>query len=133
MKIKSEKGFTTIDIAITVIVVFIFISLIAFLLYSYNSYAKDIELKAKATEIAIQEIEKMKNKTIEDLESENKNYRNAQEITPGFTREIIVQDYHDMNSAKISGIVKKVTVQVKYKFKKDTEVVSLSTVISKEN
>ena len=133
MKIKNEKGFAVVDIAITVIVIFIFISLIAILLYNLNSSSKEIELKSEATNIAIQEIEMMKNKTIDDLNNEDTSYRSPQEIKTGFTREIIVQDYNEINPEKIPNIVKKVTVQVKYKFKKDVEVVELSTVISKEN
>ena len=133
MKLKSEKGFTVIDISIAVIVVFIFISLIAILIYNQNSYSQEIELKSKATNIAVQEIEKMKNKTLEDLETEDTTYREPKEIETGFTREIIVQDYHDINPEKIPNIVKKVTVQVKYKFKKEIQTIEISTVISKEN
>ncbi len=133
MNFKSENGFTVVDIAIAVIVIFIFISLIAILLYTHNSYAQEIELKSKATNIAVQEIEKMKNKTLQDLETEDTEYRNPQEIETGFTREIIVQDYHDINPEKIPNIVKKVTVQVKYKFKKEIRTIEISTVISKEN
>ena len=63
---KSEKGYTGVDIVISVIVLFIFVSIIATLSYSFNSSAKEIELKSKATEIAITQIETMKNITILD-------------------------------------------------------------------
>jgi len=36
-KIRSQKGYTGIDIAISVIVIFIFVSLIAMLIYNFNS------------------------------------------------------------------------------------------------
>ena len=133
MKIKSERGFTSIDIATTVVVIFIFISIISILVYNFYSSSQEVKLKSEATNIAVEGIEMMKNKTMEDLETENKEYRNPQEIKEGFTREIIVQDYHDINPEKIPNIVKKVTVRVKYKFKKEIQVIELSTVISKEN
>ena len=76
----------------------------------------------------------MKTKTIEDLETENTSYRNLSEIAgeQGFWREIIVKDYAENNPGATSGLVKKVTVRVQYKFKKETESVELSTIISKE-
>ena len=60
MKFYSEKGYTGVDIAISVIVIFIFVSLISFLIYRFNSSAKEVELKSEATSIAVEEIEKVK-------------------------------------------------------------------------
>lgn len=53
MKFYSEKGYTGVDIAISVIVIFIFVSLISFLIYRFNSSAKEVELKSEATSIAL--------------------------------------------------------------------------------
>ncbi len=61
MKIRKENGFTGIDIAISVVVIFIFVSLIAFLIYSFNSSSKEVEYKSEAITIAVQEIETIKN------------------------------------------------------------------------
>ena len=133
MKMKSENGFTVIDIATAIVVLFIFISLISFLSYNFNSTNKEIELKATACEIAVEQIEKMKSKTLEELESENTDYRKQQEIETGYTREIIVQDYNDINPEKQAGIVKKVTVRIQYKHKKQIQTIELSTIISKES
>ena len=133
MKMKSEKGFTPVDIAISVVILFIFISLISILSYNFNSSAKEIELKTQATNIAITEIEKIKNKTIEELESQKDIYSKSEQIQEGYTREVEIKDYHDIDSTKESGIVKKVTVKIKYKFKKQIETIELSTIVSKEN
>ena len=60
MVIKEEKGLTGIDIAISVVVITIFIAMIANLIASININAKDTERKTKATSYAVQEVEKIK-------------------------------------------------------------------------
>ena len=142
MKIKSEKGYSTIDIAISVIVLFIFVTILSMLLYNYNSTSNEIELKAEASDLAVDTIETIKNMPIdsldEELERENIRYGKAdenadqEEIKDGFFRKVIIQDYHDINPEKEEGIVKKVTVKIQYKFKKKVETVELSAIISKE-
>lgn len=131
MKKGNQKGLAVVDISIAIIVLFIFISVISILAYNFSSSSKEVELKSHALEIAIREIETMKNKSIEELETEDINYRSAQEIETGFIREILVQDYSEINPDKMSGIVKKITVKIQYKFKKQIETVELSTVVSK--
>ena len=68
MKIKSEKGYTGIDIAISVVVLFIFVSLIAVLSYNFNSRTREIELASEATYLAIDEIENIKNAGFEAIQ-----------------------------------------------------------------
>lgn len=140
MKFKSEKGFTGVDIAIAVVVIFIFISIISILSYNVSSSAKELELKSKATYLAIDEIEKIKNLDFEDIEDYGESYENGdvytdtEEITneEGFYRKILIKDYKDIDSNKTEGLVKKVTIQISYMFKAKTEVVELSTVLAKE-
>ena len=61
MKIlKKENGYTGVDASIAIIVIFIFVSIIANLIYASNSRAKEIEYKSKATEIAVNAIEEVK-------------------------------------------------------------------------
>lgn len=131
MKIKSEKGYTGIDIAISLVVLFIFVSIIATLSYNFNSSAKEIELEAKATEMAVVEIERIKNKSFEDLEDIDISIQETG--IKGFYKTIIIQDYSEIDSTKTAGIVKKVTVQIKYMFKAKEQTVELSTILSKED
>lgn len=133
IKMKSEKGYTGVDIAISVIVITIFVSFIAALSSRVNSSSKEIELKSKATEIAIVEIETIKNKTWDDITTEDTAYRNTTEVQQGYYRTIIVEDYHDIDSTKEPDIVKKITVQIQYMFKGKKENVELSTIVAKEN
>ena len=60
MRIKEEKGITGIDIAISVIIITIFIAMIANLIVNINLNSKDVERKTIATSYAVQEIEKIK-------------------------------------------------------------------------
>lgn len=133
VNMKSEKGYTGVDIAISVIVLFIFISLIATLSYRVNSSSNEIALKSKATQIAIEEIETIKNKTWEDMTTEDIAYRDTQEVQQGYYRTIVVQDYHDIDPTKNPDVVKKVTVQIEYIFKGVRQKVELSTIKAKES
>lgn len=140
MKMKSEKGYTGIDIAISVVIIFIFVSLLAILSYHINSSSKEIELKSEATSLAIDEIEKMKNISFDDIKdrskaNDNSEYIQTEEIetNPGFFRSVIIEDYADEETSKIPGLVKKITVQIKYIFKGNEQTVELSTIMSKES
>lgn len=67
MKFRSEKGYTGVEIAISVIIITIFVSLIAVIISRFNSSANEIRYKEKATTIAIEEIEKIKKDGFEPL------------------------------------------------------------------
>lgn len=60
MVIKEEKGIAGIDIAISVVLITIFIAMIANTITNININSKEIERKSKATLYAVQEIEKIK-------------------------------------------------------------------------
>lgn len=79
------------------------------------------------------EIETIKNKTWDDITTEDTAYRNTTEVQQGYYRTIIVEDYHDIDSTKEPDIVKKITVQIQYMFKGKKENVELSTIVAKEN
>ena len=143
MKIKSERGFTGIDIAISVIVLFIFVSLIAMLVYNSNSSTREVELKSEATYLAIDEIEKIKNAGFDKYDTLNSRstvdedgnqLRNQPTGTEGFYKTIIIEDYAELNPEDrtiIPNLVKKITVQISYRFKAENQVVELSTILSK--
>lgn len=144
-RIKREDGFTGIDISIAVIVIFIFTTIIAILSYQYNSSAKEIQKKSEATQIAITEIEKIKNANFTQYEGVYKtstvdnagNSLQEQAVTgkQGYYRTILVEDYTDIegNENKVKDVVKRITVKISYKFKNAEQTVELSTIISKES
>ncbi len=145
MKFKKEQGFTGIDISVAVIILFIFISIIATLSYQVNTTTKAIERRGEAIEIAIQEIEKVKNQGFSnydgiDSKSTGDNQGNSFETQlvagkQGFYKTIMVKDYTEIegNSEKISNVVKKVTVKITYKSQGKEQKVELSTILSKES
>ncbi len=136
MNSKNEQGNTAIEIAICVVIIFILVSLISTLIYNFNSSAKEIELQSQATNLAINEIENMKNKSFEEIagyKTENSEEQMEEiDSNEGFFRKIIIQDYHDIDSSRTAGIVKKITVQISYKFKNQNKTVELSSIKAKE-
>ena len=60
MHIKEEKGIAGIDIAISIILITIFIAMIGNLIININLNSEDIDRKTIATSYAVQEIEKIK-------------------------------------------------------------------------
>lgn len=134
MKKKNEKGYTGIDIAISVVVLFTFVSLMATMSYQFNSSVNEIKLKSEATQIAVEEIEKLKNElTFEEIKNRRNYEYSNREIKTGFFETIWIQDYADMNTQKTPELVKKVTVKIQYKFKKEVHTIELSTIVSKES
>ena len=149
MRIRSEKGFTGIDIAASIVLVFIFSALIATLSFRISSTSKELEHRVDATYHAIDEIEKIKLWSFNDLIGKNANSTDItinNETIPinvvgaetqigetEFYKKIMIKDYKDIDPNKTSDIVKKVTVIISYQFKGQTEEVKLSTIFVKEN
>lgn len=134
MKLKSQKGYTGIDIAISVVVLFIFISLISFLSYQFNSTTLEIKRKAEAIQIAVEEMERVKNGlAFSQIESLNNDEYKTQEIKTGFWETIFVEDYANLKPEKTAGLVKKIKVQIQYKGKKEIQTIELSTILTKES
>lgn len=134
-KIKNEKGLTGVDISIAVVILFIFVSLIAFLTYSINSTSKEMELKNDATNIAIDELEYLKTKTFTELDEMTDEDKATKEIKTGFYRTIEITDPQDLEggSNRIRNIVKQITVNVKYMFKGKEQTVTLSTIVKNQS
>ncbi len=142
MKLRSEKGFTGIDISISVVIIFIFVSIIAALIAQVNSKSREISLKNDATYIAINEIEKVKSNGLEEYvgksEADGNNVicENEEiENEEGFYKTITVLDYADVEKDEEieKDIVKKVTVKISYMFRNEEQKVELSTIVSKES
>jgi len=143
MLIKEEKGFTGIDIAISLIVITIFISMIANLIANINLTAQDTNRKTIATSYAVQEIEKIKaqgyldsydSKGIakEEVLKEEDIY-NGSEFT-GYNKKIVIRDYVLVvnDTTKKSNIVKEITVNISYKVGNKEKNVKISTYVAKE-
>ena len=139
MKIRSDKGFTGIDISVSVVIIFIFVSIIAMLIYQVNTTSKEVALRSDATYIAINEIEQVKNNGIEvylGLGNNSVVGTENEEVsgTEGFYKTTTVLDYTHLegNEDKMSDVVKKVTVKISYMFRGEEQSVEISTIVSKE-
>ena len=139
MKIKSEKGITGIDITVSILVITIFISLIGVLIFNIDSQSKSIERRTEAAYQTVNLIEELKGMTIEELEALSEDEKNGYIDGTSYTKQIEIVDYKDLteenqNDDTIqSGILKKVTVTVLYKDGADTEEISLSAIVTKDN
>ncbi len=141
MNFRSEKGFTGIDIAVSVVIIFIFISIIAMLSYRINSTSKEIQLKSDAIYVAINEIEDAKSKGLEEFKGRSVAdgnsvvVENVETEKQGYYKTITVLDYTDLdgNADKTKDIVKKVTVKITYMYKAKEQSVELSTLLTKES
>ena len=142
MTIRSQKGFTGIDIAISVIVITIFASLIAVLIYRLNSSISELEKKSEAIYIAMDEIEKIKAKGFEVYEEMDKNttkddtgkdLKNQETDKEGYSKTISILDYTDIagNETKQKNKVKEITVTIKYIFQGEEQALELSTILAK--
>lgn len=143
-KLSNQRGYAATEIAIAVIVIFIFTTLIATLIYSFNSQTNEMKFRTEATNIAVEEIEKLKNAGLEPLLGMNKDTTTDKEGKSlvnqpvegkeGYYRTIKIYDYKDLNNAEEieRDLVKKVTVIISYKFKGKEQKVEISTSITKE-
>ena len=146
MNIRKENGVTGIDISIAIVVLFIFVSLIASLIYNYNVSVKESTRKTQALNLAIDEIEKVKKNGFskyETLNSKSTTYEDGTTIennrsiegNEGFFKTIEITDYTDIegNENEQKDIVKRVTVIISYKSKGELQEIKLSTLLTKEN
>ena len=141
MRINTEKGITNIDITISIIVITLFIALIASIMYTIRTNSSSMERRAEAINYAINEIESLKAEdfeSLQDMEEANAfQHIISGNQTTGYSKKITVTDYADLpenqdDQTILSGLVKKVTVQVAYKEGETTQTVELSTAIAKK-
>ncbi len=144
MFIKEEKGLTGIDIAISIIIITIFIAVIGNLIVNINLNSKNAERKTIATSYAIQEIEKAKSRGyIDDYENkgisqediiEEKDIMDNTGTFSGYHKKILIKDYVLIknDNTKTSNLVKQITVEISYKIGNKEKNINLSTYIEKK-
>lgn len=147
MKIKEEKGFTAVDIAIAVIIVTIFIALIGNLIININLNSVNAERKNIATGYAVKEIEQIKSKGyIEEfnglgingeqtIEGSDIDILDSEGDFTGYHKKVTVEDYVSItkNNDSEKDLVKKITVYISYQLGGKTKEESISTYIRRSN
>ena len=128
MNWKNEKGITTIDITVSIILITLFVALIAVLIYNVNKNSDSMERRAEATNYVINAIAEIKTTNFDNLQNSEQNIGDT-----GYYEKITVKDYVDLKKEDfiMSGLVKKVTVEVSYKDGNTTQTVDLSTIRTK--
>lgn len=135
MDLREQKGFAGSDIIISVIILFIFVSLISTMFYNFNISGREVERRSEAANIAVSEIEQIKINGFSQLINGNDISCNKETIEgkEGYYKTITVEDYADTDETKQRDVVKKVNVKITYKFKNQEQNVELSTILSKES
>ena len=133
MKIKDEKGFTGVDIAISTVVIIVFLGLITGLFYNLASSSAKVERKTRATNLAIEIIEALKVINFDALVSTETDQMTIDEVNAfsdkeinipnGYSYKILIEDYQN------GGIVKTLKVEITYKQGKNNENVMIETLV----
>lgn len=143
LNLKKEKGFTGIDIVVSIFILTIFVAVIGNLVVLTNLNNKNIEKNSSAITFAIQEIERIKTlgyqekydakgiTTKESLVDEDI-YENGK--FTGYHKEVYIEDYVfiKQDTEKKSDIVKQITVEISYRLGNKKQAIQLSTCIVKE-
>lgn len=139
MKLKNERGFTTADVVVAILIIVVFAGIIVTLYRNYVLVSKQVERKAQATNYAVELIEEIKQNSDEYFTEENEfedrtivANNEPLEENSAYSKTIIVEDYSLTNEEAAPGVVKTVNVTVSYNLEGKVESVQLSTVISKE-
>lgn len=142
--IKDEKGLTGVDIAISLVIVTMFVAIIANLIANINLDTEKMDRKSKALAYAVQEIETRRaigyiekyngmgtSKEGENLKEED--IYNNSEFT-GYHKVVSIKDdiLIENSGTKTADTTKQITVEVFYKLGNKEESIKISTYISKE-
>lgn len=134
MNLKSQKGFTGIDITVAVIIITLFMSIIATVFFNLNQTAKSLERKTEATYIAIDVIEKIKALDYNDIVQDIEAIKDIQEGAKkdGYLIDVKIEKYNNDTNNEIDDLVKTIIVKVDYKVGKNIENVELKTTVTRE-
>lgn len=141
MYIKNQRGFTGIDISISIIIITIFIAMIGNLIININLNYKDTERKTIATSYAIQEIEKIKSQGyIDDYDEIGINQQDIFKeediidengIFTGYHKKVLIKDYILRDNTKQKNLVKEITIEISYKLANNDKNIRILTCIAK--
>ena len=142
MNLKNNKGITVADISISIIIMLMFTSLIAGLIYNINIISKSVERNTEATYIAqnvleqakISQYDEVNNESwIEKMVEQNNKQGYKLEIQVGIPENISekINNQNEKFYNQNSDIIKKVTAKVLYTVGKENKSVEMSTIITR--
>ena len=128
---KRNKGFTGVDIAVSVVIFTIFVTVIASMFYNLSVTENRIQRKTEATNLAIKVIETMKviefdklteGMTINDI---NNLITDKIEVPNGYNVTVGV------DNSTYPDVIKIISVQIDYKLGKQDETINIETLVKK--
>lgn len=133
MKLNNNRGITGIDISLALGILILFVSIIASLSYNFVTSSRNVERKTRATYMAIEIIEDIKQIDYNSIINGEMQIADIEQLTgktinkyDGYTATISSALY-DQND-----VLKIVTVRIEYTVGKTLENVEIKTAISKE-
>lgn len=133
MKLNNNRGITGIDISVALGILILFVSIIASLSYNFVTSSRNVERKTRATYMAIEIIEDIKQIDYNSIINGEMQIADIEQLTgktinkyDGYTATISSALY-DQND-----VLKIVTVRIEYTVGKTLENVEIKTAISKE-
>lgn len=133
MKLNNNRGITGIDISVALGILILFVSIIASLSYNFVTSSRNVERKTRATYMAIEIIEDIKQIDYNSIINGEMQIADIEQLTgktinkyDGYTATISSALY-DQND-----VLKIVTVKIEYTVGKTLENVEIKTAISKE-
>lgn len=139
MKLKDNKGLTGVDVAVSIVILLIFVSFITSLFYNLSNTSKRIEKKATATNLAIEVIEAMKATEFTTLAGYTADQKEmtADDITNltgkvltipnGYTVKISIKNPNDDDN--MGQVIKIITSEISYTENKKVETVKIETLV----
>lgn len=141
MNVKNEKGITGIDITLSVILITIFIGILTTISHNIENNVKQVNRQAEALDYAITSIEELKALDFSQLPTvgnrkitgfEDGYITDSQGKATPYYKTTTVQDYKEINASAEAEVVKKVTVEILYKFQNKNKSITLSAIKVKE-
>ena len=139
---KNNKGFTTADIVVAIVVIMIFVSLIATLFYNFYLTTTAKNRNAMATNYIVDVIEEIKAMNYDEVQKDTQDSNSinnliqqleaTKQIPKGYIITGEVQKYNETegNTDK-KDLVKILTIRVEYSLGKKTEKIEISTLLIK--
>lgn len=136
LKMKEKKGFTAIDITISIIIIMLLVGIIATLYYNFYLTASARNRNAIATNCIIDVIERVKLMNYNDVNMQNINellqsLREDKTLPEEYKFTIEIQNYNEQekNVNKLD-IIKILKVKVEYTVGQKEEKIEISTLIT---
>lgn len=133
MKLKNNRGVTGIDVAISIFILIIFVSIIVGLFSNLSYTSKQIERKTTATNLAIEIIEALKVTNFSDLVSTEEDQMTISELNSFTSKNIIVPNGYKtkilIDNYNNEDVIKILKVEVTYESNKQEETVEIETLV----